>query len=100
MDQAANATHATDRPAADPRPAAGGRRAERGRADPMVEADAPRLSLPLLAVELRHAVASNDVAAQWCWSRAIAPRLAARAPAIAGPGRAARHHARPDPGGG
>ena len=45
---------------------------------PLVEADAGRLSLPRLATELRHAVATGDQAAMWCWARAIGPRLAAR----------------------
>jgi len=46
--------------------------------EPMIERDAARLSLPRLAVELRHAIATDDVAAQWCWARAIGPRLATR----------------------
>ena len=45
---------------------------------PLVEADAARLPLPQLAAEFRAAVASNDAPAMWVWSRAVAPRIAAR----------------------
>jgi hypothetical protein len=45
---------------------------------PLIEKDAERLSLPRLATEVRAAVATGQTAAMYCWSRAIAPRLAHR----------------------
>ncbi len=47
---------------------------------PLIERDATRLSLPRIATEVRAAVATGDDAAMYCWSRAIAPRLATRPP--------------------
>jgi len=45
---------------------------------PLIERDAERLSLPRLVTEVRAAVATGDRAAMYCWSRALAPRLANR----------------------
>jgi len=56
---------------------------------PLVEADAGRLSLPALAAEFRAAVASNDAPAMWVWSRAVAPRIAARPEGVEHPNDAA-----------
>jgi len=56
---------------------------------PLVEADAGRLSLPALAAEFRAAVASNDAPAMWVWSRAVAPRIAARPAGVEHPTDAA-----------
>jgi len=57
--------------------------------EPMIERDAGRLSLPRLATELRHAVATDDTAAMWCWARAVGPRLAARPEGVEHPTDAA-----------
>jgi len=56
--------------------------------EPMIERDAARLSLPRLAVELRHAVATGDTPSMWCWARALAPRLAARPEGVEHPDQA------------
>ncbi len=45
---------------------------------PMIEKDAERLSLPRVAEEMRAAVVKRDLAAMFCWSRAVAGRLATR----------------------
>ena len=56
---------------------------------PLIEADAARLPLPQLAQEFRAAVTSNDAPAMWVWSRAVAPRIAARPAGVEHPNDAA-----------
>ncbi len=52
---------------------------------PMIEKDAERLSWPRVAEEMRAAVTKRDLAAMFCWSRAVAGRLATRPEGIERP---------------